>query len=74
MQERASRVLDSLDVIQRGLVGGNITVSDMERVKTSVSGNREKINDPKLLAILDEVDLRAQVELAKLEVARDKKV
>ncbi|HEY8964147.1 MAG TPA: flagellar assembly protein FliX [Alphaproteobacteria bacterium] len=73
MQERAYKVLDSLDVIQRGLVTGGISENDMKAVQTSVSANREKINDPRLLAIMDEVDLRAQVELAKLEAARDKK-
>lgn len=73
MQERASKVLDTLDVIQRGLVAGQISHSDINAIKTSVTANREKINDPRLLAIMDEVDLRAQVELAKLEVARDKK-
>jgi len=72
MQERAGKVLDSLDVIQRGLVSGDVRVADMEAIKANVSANREKINDPRLLAIMDEVDLRAQVELAKLEVTYEK--
>jgi len=72
MQERAHKVLDSLDVIQRGLVAGNIHIADIEAISSAVLSGREKINDPKLLAIMDEVDLRAQVELAKLQAARDK--
>jgi hypothetical protein len=30
-----------------------------------VASHREKIDDPRLVAILDEIDLRAQVEIAK---------
>lgn len=73
MQERAGKVLDTLDVIQRGLVTGGISSSDMQAIKSAISSNREKVNDPRLLAIMDEVDLRAQVELAKLESALEKK-
>ena len=31
-----------------------------------VQSRREEVDDPRLVEILDEIDLRAQVELAKL--------
>jgi hypothetical protein len=72
MTDRAHKVLDALNSVHRGLVTGAITQSDMNAVKASVTAGREKVNDPRLLAILDEVDLRAQVELAKLEISQEK--
>jgi len=36
-----------------------------------IAVNRERINDPELAYLLDEIDLRAQVELAKLEAAKE---
>lgn len=72
MMERADKVLTALDGVHRGLVNGDLSTVQMDEVGRAVRENREKINDPRLLAILDEVDLRAQVELAKLEMARDK--
>ncbi len=72
MMERASRVLDALDGVHRGLLNGRLSTTELEHVSRSVSAQREKIADPRLLSIMDDVDLRAQVELAKLEMARDK--
>jgi len=72
MMERASRVLDALDGVHRGLLNGNLSTTELEQVTRSVSAQREKIADPRLLSIMDDVDLRAQVEMAKLEMARDK--
>lgn len=72
MQERAERVLDSLDGVRKGLLDGTLNTRDLERVSQSVTEKRESINDPVLAGILDEVDLRAKVELAKMEMAKEK--
>jgi hypothetical protein len=34
-----------------------------------VASHRERVSDPKLTAILDEIDLRAQIEIAKARKA-----
>ncbi len=72
MRERAGRVLDALDDVHKGLLSGGLTLAQMENVTRSVAARREKINDPRLVEILDEVELRAQVELAKMEMAKEK--
>jgi hypothetical protein len=72
MMERADKVLDALNGVHKGLVDGSLSVGHMRDVTRAMAGTREKVSDPRLLEILDEVDLRAQVELAKLEMARDK--
>lgn len=73
MVERAGSVLNALDDVRGGLLAGTLSMSEMQKVKASLTANREKITDSKLLGVLDEVELRAQVELAKMEMARDKK-
>ena len=50
------------------MLGGNLTVGHMIDVADVVASHREKIDDPTLTAIMDEIDLRAQVEIAKIRV------
>ena len=69
MRHRAETLLAELDKIRMGLLTGNMTVGDVIGVADVVASHREKIMDPALTAILDEIDLRAQVELAKIKIA-----
>lgn len=71
MQARGGKILDELEKIRMGLLSGTLTVGDVVNVADVVASHREKIMDPKLTAILDEIDLRAQVELAKVRKALD---
>ena len=59
-------MLDNLEEIRLGLLLGTIPVSRLEQLAQLVRAQREQVNDPKLTAILDEIELRAAVELAKL--------
>lgn len=72
MQHRAEDILDKLNNLKVGLLTNNVTVGHMVSIADVVASHREKIDDPRLTAILDEIDLRAHVELAKLQVAADK--
>jgi hypothetical protein len=65
-QERGNMMLDQLEEIRLGLLLGTIPMAKLEQLATLVRAKREQIDDPKLLAILDEIELRAAVELAKL--------
>ena len=71
MRHRADKLLGALDKLRDSLLGGTLTVGDMIDVADVVATHREKINDPELTGIMDEIDLRAQVELAKMRVALD---
>lgn len=73
MQARAHNILDKLETIRLRMLGGNLTVGHMVDVADVIAAHREKIDDPKLVAIMDEIDLRAQVELAKMRAALDQK-
>jgi len=62
-------LLDMLDQVRDGLLAGAIPRSTLTRLATAVSRRQENFVDPKLQHVLDEIDLRARVELAKLEQA-----
>lgn len=64
---RAARLLDGLEELRTDLLLGAVPRHKLERLVDLVHSRRARIDDPKLLAVLDEIDLRAQVELAKLQ-------
>jgi hypothetical protein len=59
-------MLDKLEELRHGLLLGIIPKEKLEQLAQSVRGRRETCADPRLGAILDEIELRAEVELAKL--------
>lgn len=65
-KKRAADLLDELDKIKVGLLTGELPKSTIEQLARTIASRRDMIVDPKLAEILDEIDLRAQVELAKL--------
>lgn len=71
MRGRALSVLDELDKLRMAMLGGDLTVGHIIDIADVVASHRERITDPALTGIMDEIDLRAQVELAKLRVALD---
>lgn len=69
MRERGATLLEKLDEIRLGLLTGNMTVGQVIGIADVVASHREKVNDPKMSALLDEIDLRAQIEIAKMRKA-----
>ena len=66
---RAGRILDVLDEIKVALLEGGLSGGDLDRLRRAVRDERERTEDPALEAVLDEIELRAAVEVAKLEEA-----
>lgn len=69
MRQRSDTILSELDEIRMAMLNGSLTVGHMIDIADVVASHREKIMDPALTGIMDEIDLRAQVELAKMRVA-----
>ncbi len=67
---RASRMLDELDGLKVALLGGDLDPAQLDRLARAVREQRAATEDPKLEDLLDEIETRAAVELAKLEMAR----
>jgi hypothetical protein len=66
---RAKTLLDQLDRVRQALLGGGLPASQLAQLVDVVGKQREEVDDPALSEVLDEIELRARVELAKLDVA-----
>lgn len=66
-RQRAELILDRLDDIRHGLLMGAIPRDRLEELATAVRRQREAVDDPRITEILDEIELRARVELAKFQ-------
>ncbi|HTZ79850.1 MAG TPA: flagellar assembly protein FliX [Stellaceae bacterium] len=67
--KRAGTLLDKLDELRLALLSGRLPMSQIAELQRVVSSARGSLDDPRLIEVLDEIDLRAQVELAKLTPA-----
>ena len=65
-RQNAQRVLDRLEQLRFDLLEGRVPAETIERLAQEVENARSRTDDPELNGILDEIELRAQVELAKL--------
>lgn len=64
---RATSMLDVLEDLRMGLLMGRIPRPRLEQLITLVEKQRDHVHDPRLETVLDEIELRAKVELAKLQ-------
>lgn len=67
---RAGRILDVLDEMRLGLLDGRADPIAAQKLASAVREERLAVEDPHLSEVLDEIETRARVELAKLEMAR----
>ncbi|MBI1208566.1 MAG: flagellar assembly protein FliX [Azospirillum sp.] len=65
-KKRASDLLDRLEELRLGLLAGSIPAAKLGELSRLIQSRRLTVDDPRLAEVLDEIDLRAQVELAKL--------
>jgi hypothetical protein len=61
------QLLDLLDSVRDGLLAGGIPRATLNKLAHAVTKRHEAFADPKLQDVLDQIELRAHVELAKLE-------
>jgi len=71
--KHGEQLLDMLDQVRDGLLAGGIPRTTLNRLANAVTRRRDGFADPGLQGVLDEIELRAHVELAKLEML-DKQV
>lgn len=62
--------LDALDDLKAGLLAGRVAPQQMAQLAELSRQEREALDDPALDALLAQIELRAHVELAKLEMRR----
>jgi hypothetical protein len=68
--KRAGRLLDVLDEVKLALLGGGGSAAALQRLVQATREERAETGDVRLEEVLDEVETRAAVELAKAEMSR----
>ncbi len=58
-------LLDKLEEVRRELLAGGLPRERLENLAQAMRSRRAHVSDPKLIEIIDEIELRAQVEIAK---------
>lgn len=64
--KRGEDILDQLEDLRHGLLMGEIPKDKLIALAQMVRSRRDNVADPRLANVLDEIELRAEVELAKL--------
>lgn len=67
---RAGRLLDVLDEVKMAMLEGRDGASALQRLSKAVREARDGTDDDRLEGVLNEVETRAAVELAKAEMSR----
>ncbi|CAA7618598.1 flagellar assembly protein FliX [Magnetospirillum sp. UT-4] len=70
MIRHGEHILDRLEDIRHGLLLGTVPESKLVELAQMVRNRRDTCTDPRLAALLDEIELRAEVEIAKLSRGR----
>jgi hypothetical protein len=66
---RGRTALDVLDALKIGLLSDGLDAGMVGRLRSAVSGLKDGSGDPMLDGVLAEIELRVEVELAKMEPA-----
>lgn len=64
---RGNSILDSLEDIRIGILSGIISGQRLINLQKLLEQQRGEIDDPRLIEIMDEIEVRAAVELAKFD-------
>ena len=69
--KRGHDMLDLLEDIRIGLIGGVVPLEKLKALIRMVDNRRQAFEDPSLSSLVDEIELRARVEIAKLEKVQE---
>ncbi len=64
--KRAENMLDILEDLKLSVLSGRVPQAHLNRLIAVLNARRDALSDPQLIEIIDEIELRAKVELAKL--------
>ena len=67
--KRGHTALDLLDEMKIGLLSGRLASEMVHKLRAAAAGLKDLSGDPRVDQVLAEIDLRVEVELAKLESA-----
>ena len=68
--QRGQDLLDGLDRLKASLLGGRVAPQELRAIASRLNDRAGLSGDPRLDGLMAEIELRAAVELAKLEMVR----
>jgi hypothetical protein len=68
MKQVGGELLKDLNNIRMDLISGELSKTNITALKESLKNSKIKFQFPQLQEVLDDIELRAEVELAKLEM------
>ena len=71
-KSHGEKMLEHLNQIRLGILTGKIPKATLEALVDSCEQRKNLTTDPRLGSILDDIELRAKVELAKIEMSQKK--
>ena len=69
--QRGTGLLDSLDQLRRRLLTGSLSPQLLVEIGRQLAVEKQTIMDPRINEIIEDIELRAAVELAKIEKAME---
>jgi hypothetical protein len=70
--KRGRTLLDLLDEIRDGMLSGLVSQGILRRLSLELQAARDEFLEPGLQTVMNDIELRAQVELAKLRVSSNR--
>lgn len=67
--KQAKDMLDSLERLRQQLLMGEIPADMLSELSRKLSEEKQQVSDPKLMIVIEDIELRLAVEMAKLEMA-----
>ncbi len=64
-RRRAESLLDTLEELRLAIMLGEVPLAHLENLAGVLKQRQNKIDDPKLVEIINQIEIRAAVELAK---------
>jgi hypothetical protein len=69
LMQKGAGLLDTLEQLRRQLLVGTLNPMVIKDLQHQISIQKQLVDDPRLNQIIEDIELRAAVELAKLEMA-----
>ena len=69
-RQHGAGLLDRLEEVRSGLLHGRIPATSLAQLASALASRREASDDAELEQLIAEIELRAQVELAKIDCSR----
>lgn len=69
LMQQGKNTLDALEKLRQQLLIGSLPMQVLRELSRNIAIEKQSVNDPVLMALMADIELRAAVELAKLEVA-----